>query len=43
MKMRQTTLTDSLVGRFDRQYETQIPASVEFDLGPKSIHEEEGD
>ena len=43
MKMRQTTFTDSLVDRFDIQYETQIPASVEFDLGPKRIHEKEGD
>ena len=42
MKMTQTAFVDSLVGRFDVRYETQIPASVEFDLGPKRIHEKEG-
>ena len=43
MKMTQTAFVDSLVDRFDIQYETQTPASVEFDLGPKRIHEKEGD
>ena len=43
MKMRQTAFVNSLVDRFDIQYETQTPASVEFDLGPKRIHEKEGD
>ena len=42
MKMTQTAFVDSLVGRFDIQYETQTPASVEFDLGPKRIHEKGG-
>ena len=41
--MMQTACVDSLVGRFDIQYETQTPASVECDLGPKRIHEKEGD
>ena len=44
MKMTQTAFVDSLVDRFDIQHETQTPASsVEFDLGPKRIHEKEGD
>ena len=43
MKMTQTAFVDSLVDRFDIQDETQTPASVEFDLGPKMIHEKEGD
>ena len=42
MKMTQTAFMDSLVGRFDTQYETQTPASVELDLGPKRIHEKGG-
>ena len=43
MKMTQTAFIGSLVDRFDIQYETQTPASVEFDLGPKRIHEKGGD
>ena len=43
MKMTQTAFVDSLVDRFDIQYETQTPTCVEFDLGPKRIHEKEGD
>ena len=43
MKMTQTAFVDSLVGCFDVQYETQTLVSVEFDLGPKRIHEEEND
>ena len=43
MKMTQAALVDSLVDRFDIQYKTQTPASVEFDLGPKMIHEKGGD
>ena len=43
MKMTQTAFVNSLVERFDIQYETQTPASVEFDLGSKMIHEEGGD
>ena len=39
MKMTQTAFGDSLVERFNIQYETQTPASVQFDLGPKRIHE----
>ena len=42
MKMTQTAFVDSLVDRFDVRYETQTPASVEFDLGSKMTHEEEG-
>ena len=37
MKMTQTAFVDSLVDRFDIQYDTQTPASLEFDLGPKRI------
>ena len=43
MKMTQTAIVDSLVDRLDIQYETQTPASVELDLGPKIIHEKGGD
>ena len=43
MKMTRTAFVDSLVDHFDMQYEPQTPASVEFDLGPKRIHEKEGD
>ena len=43
VKMTQTVFVDSLVDRFDIQYETQTPASVEFDLGSKRIHNKEGD
>ena len=43
MKMMQTAFVDSLVDRFDIQYEAQTPASVEFDLGPKRIHEKGDD
>ena len=43
MKMTQTAFVDSLVDRFDVQYETQTLASVEFNLGPKRIHEKGGD
>ncbi|CAN0412556.1 unnamed protein product, partial [Ascophyllum nodosum] len=43
MKMTQTAFVDSLVDRFDLQYETQTPASVEFGLGQMIIHEKEGD
>ena len=42
MKITQTAFIDSLVDCFDIQYETQTSASVEFDLGPKRIHEKEG-
>ena len=41
--MTQTAFVDSLVDRFDMQYETQISASVKLNLGPKRIHEKEGD
>ena len=43
MKMTQTAFVDSLVDRFDVQYEIQTPASVEFDLGPMMSNENEGD
>ena len=43
MKMTQTMVVDSLVDHFDIQYETKTPASVEFDLGPKMIHEKGDD
>ena len=43
MKMMQTAFVDSLVDRFDIQYETQTPASVELDLGTKKIYEKEVD
>ena len=44
VKMTQAVFVDSLVDRFDIQYETQtIASSVEFDLGPKMIHEKGGD
>ena len=43
MKMTQTAFVDSLVDRFDMQYETQTPASVEFDLEPKRTHEKGGE
>ena len=43
MKMTQTAFVDSLVDRFDKQYEPHTPASVEFDLGPKIIHEKGGE
>ena len=43
MKMTQTAFVDSLVDRSDIQCETQTPASVEFDLGPKRIHEKDVD
>ena len=42
-KVTQTAFVDSLVGRFDIQYETQTPASVEFDFEPKRIYEKGGD
>ena len=43
MKMTQTAFVDSLVDHFDIQYRTRTPASVEFILGPKRIHEKEDD
>ena len=43
MKMTRTAFVDSLVYCFDIQYKTQTLASVEFDLGPKRIHEKGGD
>ena len=43
MKITQTPFVDSLLDRSDIQYEIQTPASVEFDLGPKRIHEKEVD
>ena len=39
-EMTQEAFVDSLVDRFGIQYETQTPASVEFDLGPNTIYEE---
>ena len=42
MKMTKTAFVDSLLDRFDIQYETQTPASVEFDLRLKRIHEKGG-
>ena len=42
MKMTHTAIMDSLVGRFDTQYETQTPASVEFDLGTEEDPREGG-
>ena len=38
----ETAFVDLLVDRFDIQHETQAPASVEFVLGPKRIHEKGG-
>ena len=35
MKMTQAAFIDSLVDRLDIKYDTQTPASIEFDLGPK--------
>ena len=43
LKMTQTAFVDSLIDRFDIQYETQTPAYVEFDLGPERNHEKDGD
>ena len=43
MKMTQTAFVDSLINRFDIQYETQTPAAVELDLGPKRTHEKGGE
>ena len=43
MKMTQIAFVELVVERFDIQYETQSPASVEFDLGRKRIQEKEGD
>ena len=43
MKMTHTAFVDSLVNRFDIQYETQTPAAVERDLGPKRTHEKGGE
>ena len=43
MKMTQIAFVVSLVDRFDIQYKTQTPASVEFDLGPKRIHKKGSD
>ena len=43
MKMTQTAFVDSLVDRFYKRYVIQTPASVEFDLGPKKMHESGGD
>lgn len=43
VKMAKTVFADSLVERFDIRYETQNPASVGFDLGPKRRDEKEGD
>ena len=43
VKMTQTAFVDSLVDCFNIQYETQSPASVEFDLGPKRTDEKDGD
>ena len=43
VKMTQTAFVDSLVERFDIKYESQIPASIEFDLGPKRSDEKDGD
>ena len=43
MKMTQTAFVGSLLDRFDIQYGTQTPASVELDLGPMMIHEKGGD
>ena len=37
--MMQKVCVGSLVDCFGIQCETQTPASVEFDLGPKRIHE----
>ena len=39
MKMTQTAFVDSLVDRFDIQYETQTTASVDVDLESKRTHE----
>ena len=39
MEMTQTAFVDLLAGRFDIQYKTQTPASIEFDLGPTRTHE----
>ena len=35
VKMTQTAFVDSLTERIDIQYESQTPATVEFDLRPK--------
>ena len=43
IKITQTTFVDSLVDRFDTQYETQTPASVEYDLGLIKYHWKQGD
>ena len=43
IKMTQTAFVDSLVDRSCIQYETQTPASVEFDLGSKRTHEKGGE
>ena len=43
MKTTQTAFVDSLVERFDIKYKSQIPASIEFDLGPKRSDKKDGD
>ena len=42
VKMTQKAFVDSLAERFDIQYESQTPALVEFDLGPKRSDNKEG-
>ena len=43
VKITPTAFVDSLVDHFGIQHETQTPASVEFDLGPKRTDEKEGE
>ena len=43
LKMTQTAFVDSLVNRFHIQYETQAPAAVELDLGPKRTRKKGGE
>ena len=43
MRMTHTAFVDLLVDRFDIQYKTQTPVSVEFDFEPKRIGEKGGD
>ena len=42
MKMTQTAFVKSLLDLFYIQYEIQTPVSIEFDLGPRRIHDKRG-
>ena len=41
--MTQTAFVESLIDRFDIEFETETPASIEYGLGPKRIDKNESD